>query len=206
MSLHQNLISNQENQNDNHHQQQDDEDGHGNQTQTSTKNQLPSEKAGAGILLRTLSKKSLSSSSSSSQFTQDNTSTSKTAETSSKPKEGDTVKIHYEAYLCNNTTNSNSNSSDSTTNNNMVPFDSSRKRNAPFCFVLGKNQVIEGLNIAVEQMELNQVVEVIIPYLYGYGQEGYPPIVPPKSTLKFHVELLDFTSGDVYSQHRQWKD
>ena len=33
---------------------------------------------------------------------------------------------------------------------------------------------------------------ILCPPEYGYGAEGYPPTIPPNSTLKFEVELLDF--------------
>ena len=110
------------------------------------------------------------------------------------PQNGDTVKIHYEAYL-------NGGPNDDVIQNRRQ-IDSSRKRDVPFCFVLGKGQVIDGLDYAVQNMELHQTVEVIIPYIYGYGPNGFLPKVPPQSTLIFHVELLDFTSGDV--TEREW--
>jgi FKBP-type peptidyl-prolyl cis-trans isomerase len=191
--------------------------------------QPAAEKAGAGILIRVLKKPNNANSKSNSKSIPNTT--SKFASLSPQP--GDTVKIHYEAFLfkdngtknvnnnnsntnSSNSSNSNSNSNNSTNSSNNhnhnhnhtnlpeKPFDSSRKRNVPFCFVLGKEEVIEGLNVAVEHMKIGQLVEVTIPYLYAYGEQGYMPQIPPKSTLIFHVELLDFTDGDVLSD-KKWQ-
>ncbi len=150
--------------------------------------QLPSEKAGAGILVRILKQGSYSK-----NEKKDN------LPFRIVPRNGDTVKIHYEAFLCKTDVDG---SNGSTITREDRPFDSSRKR-VPFCFVVGKGQVIDGLDYAVQHMEVHQTIEVIIPYLYGYGENGYLPQVPPQSTLIFHVELLDFTAGDVTG--REWK-
>ena len=76
------------------------------------------------------------------------------------------------------------------------PIDSSRKRNQPLCFVLVKGEVLQGWDVALARMCLGQITEITVPYLYAYGEEGYPPVVPPRSTLLFRVELLNFTGGE----------
>ena len=102
--------------------------------------------------------------------------TIKPGNTQHRPVKGDRVKVHYEAFLAKNL---------------KKPFDSSRERNITFTFVLGKRQVIEGWEVAVASMCIGQLAEVTIPHYFAYGDEGYPPIVPPKSTLVFRIELLD---------------
>ena len=102
------------------------------------------------------------------------------------PKKGDTCSIHYEAFT----------ESEMLENKqNPQPFDSSTKRGQVFQFRLGGEQVIEGLDVAVSKMSVGQEVEATIPYPFAYGVQGYPPVVPPRSTLIFRVELLRFTSN-----------
>ena len=93
------------------------------------------------------------------------------------PKKGNTCRVHYEAYL-----------------ENGKKFDSSRDRKQFFLFRLGMGQVIDGWDVAVSKMSIGQLVEVTIPPMYAYGEQGYPPVVPPRSTLIFQIELFDFTS------------
>ena len=66
-------------------------------------------------------------------------------------------------------------------------FDNSYKRNCPEAFRL--NQVIEGWQIALQQMHAGDKWIVYIPYTCGYGNRGSGPI-PAFSTLIFEVELL----------------
>ncbi len=101
------------------------------------------------------------------------------------PQKGDRCTIHYEAYTEEDMYNS----------ENPIPFDSSRKRGQVFHFRLGENQVIEGLDVAVSKMSLGEEVEATIPFPYAYGVAGYPPIVPPRATLIFRVELIQFSSS-----------
>lgn len=64
---------------------------------------------------------------------------------------------------------------------------------APIKFKVGAGQVMEGWEVAIVHMVKGQHVEVTIPYPYGYGEKGYPPKIPPRSTLVFKMELLQIT-------------
>mmetsp|Transcript_18871 Transcript_18871/g.24515 ORF Transcript_18871/g.24515 Transcript_18871/m.24515 type:complete len:120 (-) Transcript_18871:218-577(-) len=95
------------------------------------------------------------------------------------PSNGCTVKVHYEGFL-----------------ENGSKFDSSRDKKRPFNFKLGAGQVIQGWDIGVAKMSRGQIAKLTIPAAYGYGPQGYPPIIPQNATLIFEVELLDFSSKE----------
>ncbi len=69
-------------------------------------------------------------------------------------------------------------------------FDSSRERNQPFEFQLGRGQVITGWELAVARMRVGDRVKVKIPWILAYGSAGSPPKIPPKSDLVFDIEVL----------------
>jgi hypothetical protein len=89
-----------------------------------------------------------------------------------KPRPGDTVHVHYVGRFLDGKL-----------------FDSSRDRGQPYSFVVGRG-VISGWSVAVESMNIGELAEVTIDYEYGYGERGYPPVVPAKSKLIFEFELV----------------
>lgn len=89
------------------------------------------------------------------------------------PKRGQTCVVHYTGML-----------------EDGKKFDSSRDRNKPFKFMLGKQEVIRGWEEGVAQMSVGQRAKLIISPDYGYGATGHPGIIPPYATLVFDVELL----------------
>ena len=94
------------------------------------------------------------------------------------PKPGlfDKVKVHYTGWLPDGTM-----------------FDSSLKRGEPAEFRV--NRVIPGWTEALQLMTPGAKFKLTIPPDLAYGDEGRPPLIPPKSTLVFVVELLDVIKG-----------
>jgi peptidylprolyl isomerase len=92
--------------------------------------------------------------------------------TGASPKQGQTVSVHYTGWLTDGT-----------------KFDSSRDRNEPLEFRLGRGQVIKGWDEGIAAMKVGEKRTLIIPPDLGYGARGSGP-VPPNATMVFKVELL----------------
>jgi FKBP-type peptidyl-prolyl cis-trans isomerase len=89
-------------------------------------------------------------------------------------KAGDNVKVHYVGTLPDG-----------------KEFDSSKKHNQPFEFELGAGRVIKGWDQGVAGMKIGGKRKLTVPPSLGYGARGFPPVIPPNSTLIFEVELLE---------------
>ncbi len=80
-------------------------------------------------------------------------------------------------------------------------FDSSRARNVPFTFSLGKGQVIPGWDEGVPGMAAGGQRKLIIPASLAYGAQGQTDpntgqtIIPPNATLIFEIELVSVKAG-----------
>ncbi|XP_043494755.1 46 kDa FK506-binding nuclear protein-like [Polistes fuscatus] len=58
-----------------------------------------------------------------------------------------------------------------------------------FQFTVGKDEVVEGLNMGVEGMRVGGKRRIFVPPSLGYGKKGFFPSVPPNSNIIFEVEL-----------------
>ena len=75
---------------------------------------------------------------------------------------------------------------------NGTKVDSSRDRNQPFEFQVGKGMVIAGWEQAIIRMKVGERSMITIPSELGYGARGAGGRIPGGATLKFDVEIISF--------------
>lgn len=96
------------------------------------------------------------------------------------PMSGDEVSVHYTGRLLNGEV-----------------FDSSVERGEYFKFKLGEGQVIKGWDQGVATMTRGEKCILTCKPEYAYGENGSPPKIPPNATLRFEVELFDWSGEDI---------
>jgi peptidylprolyl isomerase len=62
---------------------------------------------------------------------------------------------------------------------------------APFTFPQGMHRVIPGWDQGFAGMKVGGKRRLFIPYQLAYGDDGRPPVIPPKSDLIFDIELVN---------------
>lgn len=86
-------------------------------------------------------------------------------------KNGDTVQVHYTGKL-----------------RTGAQFDSSKGKE-PLTVTVGQG-VIEGFSKGLVGMRVGGKRKVTIPWKQAYGESGRPPVIPPKATLIFELEMV----------------
>ncbi len=93
--------------------------------------------------------------------------------TGAEAKPGSKVTVHYTGWLTSG-----------------KKFDSSVDAGKPFDFTIGRGEVIKGWEEGVAGMKVGGKRQLRIPPDLGYGERGYPGVIPANATLIFDVQLL----------------
>jgi len=86
---------------------------------------------------------------------------------------GRDVTVHYSGWLADGT-----------------QFDSSKEKQDPFQFTLGKKEVMAGWEEGLSGMKVGGTRKLTVPPQLAYGEDGAGDTIPPNATLTFEVELL----------------
>ncbi len=90
---------------------------------------------------------------------------------------GDTVQVHYKAYI----------------DRSSMAYDSSYDRGEPVEFRIGAGEVIQGWELGVIGMIEGETRTIEIPPYLGYGEHGAAGVIPPGASLRYYIELLKVT-------------
>jgi FKBP-type peptidyl-prolyl cis-trans isomerase FkpA len=86
---------------------------------------------------------------------------------------GRNIVVHYAGWLADGT-----------------QFDSSKEKQDPFEFTLGRKEVMDGWEEGLRGMKVGGTRKLTVPPELAYGEEGAGDTIPPNETLTFEVELL----------------
>lgn len=99
------------------------------------------------------------------------------------PHPGDRLSMHYTLTLAGDTSGK--------------VIDSSRSRNEPFTFTIGRGEVIDGWDKGLMKMSLGQKGVLTVPSELGYGASGAGSDIPPNADLSFDLEVLAIGDNTV---------
>jgi len=92
-------------------------------------------------------------------------------------KSGQTIKVNYTGVLW----------------KNGKKFDASGDHGAAFDTAIGKGQVITGWDKGLVGQTVGSRILLVVPPAEGYGAKGSPPLIGPKDTLVFVIDILAAT-------------
>jgi cyclophilin family peptidyl-prolyl cis-trans isomerase len=109
-----------------------------------------------------------------------------------QPELGDTVLVNYKGYLANGDifdTNIEQTAEEAGIFN---PKRKEMKGYDPMPVAYGPDApMIPGFKEGIQQMKVGDKAILYIPSDLGYGERGYPPVIPPSSDLIFEIEMID---------------
>lgn len=104
---------------------------------------------------------------------------------SEKIRDGNYVSIHYTGTIDESSVSGVAGSE----------FDSSRSRDMPFDFQIGKGGVIEGWDKGLLGLCKGEKGVLVIPPDMAYGDQGAGNDIPGKATLRFDIEVVDISEN-----------
>lgn len=78
---------------------------------------------------------------------------------------------------------------------NGTVFDESPDRDHPLKTRLGRGDLIDGWEEALQKMQKGEKWLLIVPPEMAYGVRGKPPSIPRRATLVFEMELVEFSAN-----------
>lgn len=103
---------------------------------------------------------------------------------SRKPRPGDRVLVHYDAWVWDGAQTLITQYA-STRTSTVAPGASQ-----PLSFVVGAGQLLRGMEEGVQALSVGERATLTITPALGYGDTGLPLGVPPRSHLVFDLELV----------------
>jgi FKBP-type peptidyl-prolyl cis-trans isomerase len=74
-------------------------------------------------------------------------------------------------------------------------FDQSADAEHPLKARIGRGELIEGWDEALQKLRKGEKWLLIVPPEMAYGSRGKPPLIPRRATLVFEMELVDFAAN-----------